>query len=889
MSRSARDTDYAELLEPVRAAITDRSCSALSLDIFDTVLWRRVSRPTDLFALLGRRLRENGRCPDWILEPTFRSMRIDAERRARASRYAIGSEVSLLDIWRFMPIELLGKFPIEELVDAEVQLERAITVHDLDIASLVQLAVKHEIPLILVSDTYFAEDHLRYLLDRPEIEGLATARIFRSHQFGTAKSSGLWKIVLSEMDIEPARLIHVGDHEAADYRVPTKLGIRSIHYARIDPNFSAILEREQEPIEYGAPLSDLIDLNYGDFGITSLRAKAILSGRPHASSSVDQAWRYGAGILGPVLTGFAEWSASKACEAGISTLWCPMREGEMLSNLINGSAAARGWDVTAKPVWLSRHVTALASLDSFDVGEIFEFVRRPYRPTVRQVLSMFDLRPGDVPSLADKLEVIVDVSRAELISTILTENPHLRNRLALASATARERLLASLAKSGALDDRNLTLVDLGWAGTIQQMLARVLRLAHMDIVPSGLYLATNEGSLKLIREGMRAEGYLGQGGHPHKIVRTISRSPEIVEQVVNSPCGSLIGFSDTGTPILGPFTDGAAHQAERQAAQAGVYRFQELWNSHVLIAGASWPSLAQGGQRRLSNILVSSLNMPTAAEAALFGGWGHEENMGSDVVTRNLPSHLLAAIPYLSPNDFQDLNMRDAFWPALIGASDPHLAAAAYALNTGQLSPSTFEQSGKPPEIRLRCSSLDGRWRNGPSRPLRINHNGLSFAHMRFDVAKTDAISLALPGQRAIVRIDWIEVRALAGGDATTEVLRWETGEDLAKLTYVGCSRLRSKLVEFRRPNSELRIPLTVWRGKHVTFAQLMIGFAVLPHSTAKVREPQGATRPAYPTPPPAAGPQRMRRVRSVYRQRGPAGVVAATFRAASRSFRKRV
>src|SRR5262245_15964998 len=90
------------LLDDIHRMIVDRSCSVLSLDIFDTVLWRRVPRPTDVFAILGARLREAGRCPSWVTDATFRRMRINAEQQARESRDTLGTEVSLFDIWRAM-------------------------------------------------------------------------------------------------------------------------------------------------------------------------------------------------------------------------------------------------------------------------------------------------------------------------------------------------------------------------------------------------------------------------------------------------------------------------------------------------------------------------------------------------------------------------------------------------------------------------------------------------------------------------------------------------------------------------------------------------------------------------------------------------------------------
>src|SRR3954451_8853603 len=94
------------LLDNVYRIVADGTCAVLSLDIFDTVLWRRVPRPTDAFALIAARLRGEGRCPEWLSDAAFRGMRIDAERESRMRRGSLGTEVSLFDIWDEMPIEL---------------------------------------------------------------------------------------------------------------------------------------------------------------------------------------------------------------------------------------------------------------------------------------------------------------------------------------------------------------------------------------------------------------------------------------------------------------------------------------------------------------------------------------------------------------------------------------------------------------------------------------------------------------------------------------------------------------------------------------------------------------------------------------------------------------
>ncbi|MEU7525223.1 HAD family hydrolase [Saccharothrix sp. NPDC042600] len=868
------DTSRHALLEDVHRMIADRSCEVLSLDIFDTVLWRRVPRPADVFGILGARLRAAGLCPDWVTDATFRRMRHTAEEKSRHGRDALGTEVSLFDIWRAMPSDVFDKALLEELVQAEIEVEREFTVVDLDIAGVIAQARKHDVPIILVSDTYFTAEHLSYLLDRPELDGLKDAQVFRSHQHGLDKANGLFEIVLKQLNLSPEQVLHVGDNEVADYEVPTELGLRTVHFRRLDEPYAVVLEREGESLHPFGPYAENLDTTWGDYGITSLRAKTLATAAADSGSGRDTAFRFGAAVLGPVLTGFAEWVAWRAHQTGTRVLWCPMREGELLSKLVNNAAQVRGWDVEAKPIWLSRHVTSLAALEHFDTDSVHEFIRRSYHLSVRQLLSVLTLRSGEVPSLANDLDTIVDNGGiAERVAIALTETPHIQNRLKATFTAARERLIRYLRTTGALDGTDLTLVDLGWGGTIQLQLAKALRIAEIDLRPAGLYLATDDRSVRTYLAGLRAEGYLAQAGHPVEVSSTIVRSPEVLEQCVNALCGSLIGFTEDSKPILGRVSESQTQNTERLAAQEGILAFQRQWNRYVR-TNPGWPELAtaEPAKNRLANILVSALRAPTAEEAAVFGNWAHEDNFGSSVVTMMVPEDLKAAIPYLSPNDLLDLNMRDSFWPALLAASDTNLAAAGRALADG-LDPSVFEASGEPFETRLRYRTVDDRWRDAGRRRVRINHNGLSFARIGFEHHDTVDVSLAIPGRPAVVRVDWIEATVIANG-RKAEPLRWETPEDFAGLTYAECRWLGGNMVEFDSPHAAIWLPLAQRAGGLVSSGTVTVAFAMLPQSWVNVSQKL----------PPARRIARITgRLREEYRAHGATGVAAGAARVAIR------
>src|SRR5205807_1711323 len=70
-------------LAPAFDALADGGLKAVSVDIFDTLLWRKVAEPVDAFVLLGERLAADGMLADDVTPAVFAKLRAAAERRAR--------------------------------------------------------------------------------------------------------------------------------------------------------------------------------------------------------------------------------------------------------------------------------------------------------------------------------------------------------------------------------------------------------------------------------------------------------------------------------------------------------------------------------------------------------------------------------------------------------------------------------------------------------------------------------------------------------------------------------------------------------------------------------------------------------------------------------------
>ena len=221
-------------LVPVLSAIAGGRVKVLSIDVFDTLLWRRVPEPRDAFLLLGRELTASGKLAGHIAPVAFAELRHAAEKAARARREAAtGSrEILLVDIYRELPAFVLaGGFDAEAAAATEFEHERRLMIRDTAISECMSIAKAAGVRVILVSDTYFTPAQMKTFLAKPGLtEGRDFDRLYASNEFGRPKWRDLFDLVLREEKVAPADMLHIGDTLEADIWPCRTRGIAFAHY-----------------------------------------------------------------------------------------------------------------------------------------------------------------------------------------------------------------------------------------------------------------------------------------------------------------------------------------------------------------------------------------------------------------------------------------------------------------------------------------------------------------------------------------------------------------------------------------------------------------------------------------------------------------------------------
>ncbi|MEO6875269.1 MAG: hypothetical protein ABI222_10665 [Opitutaceae bacterium] len=455
-----------------------------SLDIFDTVLTRRVGAPAAVFYFVGRTARARGLTA--LAPEAFASERYAAQKAARLR--VTSREVSL---------ELIHRELAERL---SLPPDKGAALHALELAAEAEFicavpgvhawlaTVRARSPrVIFTSDMYLPSDFLRARLIEhgcwQEGDGL-----YVSGEHGGSKRSGaLFHTILAKEKLAPAHLHHIGNHAESDFAVPQRLGLTATHRADANPN------RYEEDLEtFSAATSGLASLHAGASRLARLATAASTA---HAESIREVA----AGVAGPVLSSYVRWLLTAARRRGIVRLYFVSRDGHLLLQLARQFAPQLHPDVELRYLHGSRrawHLPAITSLDTAELAGVFDGADFLSVTSLGERVGLSadeipnSLAPTTIPSADWDLNLSAR-DRIQLRAAL--QNPSVKTAVEQRAAAAREVLLAYLQQEKLLSPDRCALVDVGWHGRAQDSLARVIRSAGFP-APEGFYFGLNSSS-----------------------------------------------------------------------------------------------------------------------------------------------------------------------------------------------------------------------------------------------------------------------------------------------------------------------------------------------------------------------------------------------------------
>lgn len=190
----------------------------LSFDVFDTLLFRKVKKPIDIFRALEKKNEV----------ANFASCRVQAEIAARRKKHSeLGTyEVTLEEIYQ-MP-ELKCKISPDVLVRSECIEEIACCYANPLLKQFVDRLCTEQKPMIAITDMYLKPELIRKMLD---LNGYSCiGQIFVSSKYGVSKSDGALFDLVSDDLGENLSVLHIGDNFFSDVIRCRNKSFHQLHY-----------------------------------------------------------------------------------------------------------------------------------------------------------------------------------------------------------------------------------------------------------------------------------------------------------------------------------------------------------------------------------------------------------------------------------------------------------------------------------------------------------------------------------------------------------------------------------------------------------------------------------------------------------------------------------
>jgi FMN phosphatase YigB (HAD superfamily) len=584
MKIQLRSSELATLLDQAPASVR-----WLSLDCFDTLVWRDTATPADVFADLA--------FPGGAIEPRRRA---EGAARHAAKLFRDSFEVGIDEIHaRFRPGGDVAAAVAEELA-AEAR-------HCFGFAPVQQLirdAKARGLGVMIVSDTYLDEAQLRALIAAAAGEDIAALidRIFPSSAYGVNKGDGLFGPVLEALGAAPEEILHIGDNRIADQVAPDTLGIHTCHLLQFD-------EAAKTRLRLEAAASALI---HPDVRLT----RPALQPHPPAVSlraEDDPAFALGHDVLGPLLRAYAQWLRAEQEAVAERT----GRKTHLLFLLRDGFLPAEVFEAvypgtSTRRVEISRQTAARAGMVD-EAAVRSRLLHEGKRSTVEVLGRQFLFKQGEL----QKLKLDAPGTDPQFVETVL--KPDTIGRIVHRSKEFADRLVAHLKRAGVAEGDAVILADLGYHGSVQDKVAPMLE-TRMRLHVAGRYL--------LLREEQPTphdkQGLIDSRHYDFRTLDALCDPIAVVEQLCTIAQGSVVDYKADGTPVRKAAGIKSNQSETRDRAQAGAVAFAA--------ASAGLPGDANAWRMAAGAALARLLFMPTESEIDVLRCFDHDVNLGTEDV-----------------------------------------------------------------------------------------------------------------------------------------------------------------------------------------------------------------------------------------------------------------
>lgn len=391
---------------------------------------------------------------------------------------------------------------------------------------------------------YLPRDYLADILIRAGYKGWSG--IYVSSELGSTKATGnIWRAL--SVDYSLNRLLHIGDDVHSDVLNPKEYGVNTLEYRR------AKSERR-----VGAKLNPAL------LPFSMLKRRAVLDSRRDPDKIIDrsEAWYTLGGTLGTiVLSSFVRWLASRVTLHNIDRLYFCARDGYLMKQAWEAAGYSKLLKTEVHYLYVSRASLNIAegilnSSESELSQSLLDFLSSSLNSTtVREALLRVDLLDSnqivsDAIALFGSLdEILLCPEKVRFFQNLLQSHSGLVYKKLL---IRYESCIMYLRQEGMFKPGRNAMVDMGWHGSMQRSLRRLLTANGGSKELFGFYYglwpaATGNRYAAGVMESCFASDFLSFRAQPE-----LHQAVALLEQLHSAPHGSTVTYLARSDGLVEP-------------------------------------------------------------------------------------------------------------------------------------------------------------------------------------------------------------------------------------------------------------------------------------------------------------------------------------------------
>lgn len=589
----------------------------ISFDIFDTVIVRKVLKPSDIFRIVEALYIERyGK-----LDLKFADVRSNAEPEATKK---IGAQcIDLDDIYEYIKLtQSLDLETANKLKALEIEIELKFCVRNEYMYSFYKYCLENNKKIIFTSDMYLSEEVITEILHNNGYTEFH--KLFLSSVIRKSKSNGsLYSHILNELSCSASEMLHIGDYYYADIINTMKKGIKSYYY--------------QKPCEYAFKRSDFknlrklyssnLSISESIYFATVINKFFTQRNTRNNMSSYDFGYIY-CGIL---YLGFIKWLTEQLVEQDIEKVFFLARDGYMMHKVY--SQINQGLVVPpSEYMYASRRAinipTIQKDIDEFSMKILCNFLPglnvEGYLNRVHIDASHHIEKIRQVGFLDEKHKIKTTTDKQKLAQLF----KNLSDELCKKTAIEKEYLISYLDQIGFMNTSKIGIVDIGWRGTTQNALEKLMASLNKKIEIKGFYLGTFSKAQEFVDKGFFMSGYGCNLSIPKSNFDVMFECVEMFEFIFSAPHGSVINFRKKND-VIEPMCEVTNTSSKKSEM---IKEFQEGsidFITDFMKTESNYLKMDIDAKSAL-NPISRLLHSPTYEEAVHFGNLTHSEYIGKN-------------------------------------------------------------------------------------------------------------------------------------------------------------------------------------------------------------------------------------------------------------------